>query len=350
MGFKFRTPQAGIVGGHVQAAANVFSSSADGAFAGVFAAVFVVGSDSDQGGNLLSAELSQFRQFRQQHVGRSLCDAGDASQQLRHFFPVIVTVDERFELLIDGFDLLLESVQELSDTGFDDVCLSGVASIFFGGLHFDELTSSEAEKLDLLLFFRGESDQSRLCEFAEADEELGIDAIGFGFVAESACEFPHSFGIHDGDHVLVFDEKANEPFLISAGGFDNGEALSCGWHLGEEFLQVLWSVLDGVRLLVFVQTDFESLLGDINADDVGVRRVHQNVPVLLMRTRSPVRGAVPAAVRAIGKRPTTIPLCDGLGVPMHNRSVAGHTDLLCFATLHRADQCGRNIPFQQGLI
>jgi hypothetical protein len=55
--------------------------------------------------------------------------------------------------------------------------------------------------------------------------------------------------------------------------------------------------------------------------------------VLRMRARRQRKAATAlAAVRAVSTKPATIMLCDGLGGPRRNRSVAGRRGAGCYAT------------------
>ena len=71
--FDDRVVVFGVESRHVEDVAEGPASSADGAFAGSFAAVVGVGRDADQGGDLFAVELSQLGQFGDEEIGRASC-------------------------------------------------------------------------------------------------------------------------------------------------------------------------------------------------------------------------------------------------------------------------------------
>ena len=58
------------------------------------AAVVVEGSDSDEGGDLLSVELTELREFGEECGGGHLSDAGSGLNEVGFGFPIVIGVDE----------------------------------------------------------------------------------------------------------------------------------------------------------------------------------------------------------------------------------------------------------------
>ena len=147
----------------------------------------------------------------------------------------------------------------------------------------------------------------------------------------TACKVADLAGIDDGHQVAGGDEFGDDASLIPAGGFENDEARLGLGQRPQELLQPGVIIVQRQALAGGPDGDFESVLGDIDTDKVRDTR-HGPIPVLRMRARG---GAwpppAPAAVRADSKRPTAIPLWDGLCGRRHDRSTVGRRGAACCA-------------------
>ena len=81
-------------GGHVEGVADVKSSAADGAGAGLLAAVVVEGCDTDEGGDLFAIELTEFGQIGKQSHRGDVAHARRRGKDVRLLFPVGMLIDE----------------------------------------------------------------------------------------------------------------------------------------------------------------------------------------------------------------------------------------------------------------
>jgi hypothetical protein len=89
----FRIKGSGGQGGHVEQAADFFSTAGDMGAAVLFARFSVIGRHPHQSGDLVAIEPAQFRQMRQQHGAGLRADAGSASQQPILMLQIIVGLD-----------------------------------------------------------------------------------------------------------------------------------------------------------------------------------------------------------------------------------------------------------------
>ena len=122
-------PSASGQGGHVQHAAYFFSAAGDVGAAVQFTRLSVVGSQADQGGDLMAIELAQFGQMRQEHSAGLRADARGAAQDGFFVAEVIVGLDVVLDEIESQDDLVLAQ-----DEGPPRICTpDGVVQTVHGG-------------------------------------------------------------------------------------------------------------------------------------------------------------------------------------------------------------------------
>ncbi len=312
-------------GGHVEGVADVGSPTPNGAFAPHSSAIVVEGGQAREGGDFLSVELSEFGEIGHEGGGRGLAHAGNAGEEFGFGVPIVVGFEQLEDSLFDGVDFLVQEVDDFSHAPRDQ--LSGIRfeAIGFGGSQGDELSSAGDELLQFGLFFGQLIDQPGLDLLSEAGDDGGVEAIGFCQDAESAGEVADLPGIDDGHVMAGLGEFGHELALVSAGGFDHDQAGLGRGELLHELGKSLGSVVALPRAFLGQDMHVEGGLGDIDSDKMREVGMHVTIPVLQMRARllpGRARTAL-AAVRAKFTNPATILLCDGLGRPIRDRSVAG---------------------------
>jgi len=311
----------GCQGRHVEDGAYRFSSTADGSFSLVGATIPIEGSQSNQGGDLLPIELSEFGDLCDEGGGGDASESRDGLNELRFLSPVVIGFDEGFDGGFDLVDLTVEESQDGLDAFPDAFGSNDLESVGLHGPEVDELSASGDELLDFSLFFRSFVGRSRLDLLGEEGQDAGIDAVGLGKQAESLGEISRPFGIDHGHVIPLIEQVGDELSLITACGFQNDAA---GSWVREQLFKL--PMTGGViRQSVFLtggkEVEVERGLGDVDSDPSEVRAIHGGVPFLPMRARGRLWGlAAPATVRVRFQRPAAIQLCDGV-VSTETRSI-----------------------------
>lgn len=297
-------------------------------------AVTIVRSQAGQGGDFLAIEPSQFREFGQEGRGGGVADARDGSQDVPFMLPMVIRFEQFRDLLVEGFDLLVEQRDHLLQTFLDDFRGWDFLPVCFGRSEVDQLPASRDELLQFLLFFVVFCNRSGADVLSEAGDDAGVDAVGFGEDAEAFGEVADLARVDDGDPMSRGDEIGDEALLIPAGGFDDDQTGSRLWQELMQLIQPLRVIVEGVLRFLWKETQIERVFGDVDAHKGSNRAVHGTVPVLRMRARcnARLRSAL-AAVRAKIHRPATTLLRGGLFGPSHDRTAAGRRGKACFATL-----------------
>jgi len=312
-GFDDGVETSSCEGGHVEDAADGLPAAGDSAFTFEGAAVSVVGSQADEGGDLLPVELAELRDIGHERVGGDLSQSGNGFNELGFVAPVIVGLDEGLDGAFDVVDLALEQVEDGLDALPGELSFGDLPAIGLLRAEVDELPSAGDELLDFGLFFRGFLEGRRLHSFGEESQDAGIDAVGLGQQSQGLGEIAGPFGIDDGDTVAGFGEIGDDFAFVAARGFEHDETVS---RTGEQLFELLMTrggVGQAVVLLRGKEMKIERGLSDVDADRNLVRAIHGDVPFLPMRARAAVGPApAPATVRARFQRPATIQLCDGV--------------------------------------
>ena len=206
-------------GCHVESRADGSSSAGDGACSFELAAVVVEGSQSDQSGDLLSVEASQFGEFGQEGEAGDRADAGDALKDLILRFPVVVGLDELGNFSIQFRELLVQEGQQLSDPFGRELGGSLLKTIGFGGPQGDDLTAAHDQLLQFFLCFRDVFGFPRLHALTKEGQDMGVDAIGLGELSQSTGEVTHLTRVDDGDAMSGIDQFRDEPSFVASSGF-----------------------------------------------------------------------------------------------------------------------------------
>ena len=156
-------------------------ATADTAFAGIAAAVFVNRRDANECGDLFSVEASEFREIAEEGVSEDLADTIDADQQFLLFLPLRRLFDEFVELCFDPFDFGLQVFQMPVQAGMQGLGQDGAAVLFHGG-ELQELAAPGEQVTDLADTFGLELSGFGFERLPESGNDLGIEAVGFGQV------------------------------------------------------------------------------------------------------------------------------------------------------------------------
>lgn len=336
--FDDRVVVFGVEGRHVEDIAEGPASSADGSFAGSFAAIVGVGRHADQGGDLFAIELPEFRQLGDEGHGGDVADAGDGLHEVIALFPVVVGLDEFVDGVIETFQIFRQGFDGTIEALADELGKVLVEPVLLGDAELDELSAAGDELVEFLLFFRDLRERPGVDVMSEAGQSPGIDAVVLAEDAEGLAVVMSLTGINDGDDVTGSHEFADDSTLIGAGGFEDDEASSRNRELREQLPMSLGSVGNRERASFRGNMGVERIFGDVDANPVLNGDFHERIPSLRMRARPGLRAwPALAAVRAEFTRPTTIWLTHDLVGSQGARSVAGRGGQFGFATLSRTD-------------
>jgi hypothetical protein len=312
-GFDDGVATHGSQGGHVENGADGFASSADAAFAFVGSAVAVEGGHSDERGDFLPVELSQFGDVGDHGGGSDAAEPIDGFDELSLVAPIVVGLDEILDGGFDAVDLPLQGFEDSLDAFPGRLGRGDSQPIGFLGSQIDELPSAGDELLDFDLFLGSFLDRRRLYLLCEEGQDAGINAIGLGHQAQGPGEVASPLGIDDGDSKAGVGEVGDNFSFVAAGGFEDDETI--GWT-GEQLTELLmsgWRVGEGVGLPSGEEVEIERGFGDVDSDPNLVRAIHGGIPFLSMRARASLGGATAqATVRVNFQRPAAIQLCDGV--------------------------------------
>jgi hypothetical protein len=332
-------------GGHVEDGADIASSAPDGALAAELSGIVVEGSQAREGGDFLAAEASEFGELGQEGGGEDGSDAGGAGEELGFVAPIVVGVDEASDFGIELVDLLAEKAQELLDAASREGGVGEFEARGFCGTEFEELSASGDQLIELGLFFWGFFERGGLDVQGETGEDLGIEAIGFGELAEAAGKVADLPGVDACDVEAGVKELNDDSSLVTAGGLNDDEAGAEGTEPLDDLCDALGVVGTGPGRRGGALRDVELVLRNIDADE-GLEGVHASLPILPMRARerrrtpSPWPSSAQAAVRVNQQRQAAILLCDGVWAPRHDRSAARRLGEAFCATLRRPLQGG----------
>lgn len=273
--------------------------------------VIVDRSQSSQRGNFFSTELSNLGRIGQHGSGGRGTDAFNAGEQLGVLAPVIVLVDQRLDVCLDGFDLLFKHFQDSANAVGRQLGDDLLQAAVLGRAKVDELATSIDELLEVALRQIGLGQSAWLIDLSKLGDDACINGISLGQAhafRESAN--PARIDMRDGE--IVLKSFGNEQTLVPAGAFDDQTTgLFLLSHLLQKFGDAGPIIIDGEGLARGSQGDIQLGFGDINTDIDQI--VHGIVPPLRIRARGLCRRfSAQAAVRAKTKRPTTIKLEFGL--------------------------------------
>ena len=306
----FWIPSASGQGGHVQHTADFFSATGDVGTSIFFPRLSIVGSQSDQCGDLMAIESAQFGQMRQEHGAGLRADAGCALEQSIFVLQIIVGLDVVVDEFVKFPDLLFERFDHFADTLTDLDMVDHSIAVGFLGEQVMELSPScnqFGEGLNMgcfRLFWLG------FDNFAESGDDAGVDGIGLGEFAETSCEVSHLSRIGD-DHIVAgLKEFDGERFFVTASCFHDNLCYTEVMQAVNEFPVALSCVEITAVELDGLGCDLKRFFGDVDADEKCSG--HGVLPFLPMRAwqRRWLLAQAAVRVRSIATARTT--LRDGL--------------------------------------
>jgi hypothetical protein len=202
--------------------------------------------------------------------------------------PVVIGLNESFDLAVDLLDLTVEDIEDFLNALASELGRTRAETVDFHGSHGQQLAASKHKLLKFSLFLGGFLKRPGLHVASEQRQDFGVDAIGFGKASDAASEISNLAGIDDRDDQTGGEEIPGESSFESTGGFENDQA---GSDLLQELDQSLNSgvvVIQGESLAMWQDTHIESVLADIDSNkglEGGVDIIHDRAPVLPMRAR-----------------------------------------------------------------
>lgn len=209
--------------GHVEGITDLDASSPRGPFAAQRPAVTVGGSDSDEPGDLLAVELSEFRELRDERgdAGRSQSGNGGDDSGLRA--GLFVSIDQSRQPFLQLSQLLFEELDCLFDQELHVGIVSGGESILFLDHEFDDLPFAGGQIPDFLLGIADWRSGAGVDEEGEPCDDACIDLVGFGELIGGSGEVSDLAGIDDGHGNLVLVKEVDQVSFESSGGFEADE-------------------------------------------------------------------------------------------------------------------------------
>lgn len=208
-------------GGHIESASQGGAPSCNVSWTVMDAALIVHGCDSDECGDLLPIELSEFGQFGDECRGRDGSHARYGSQAVIAIVPVIIGLDEVQDGFLNAFEIFVQGIDD-DLQAFTDVLVgaSGLA-IHFAGTEFDELSPACDEFIEFGLFFMSFGDWARLNVLGKAGNDLSVQSISLGQEADAFGITANLPGVHDGDRMPCGGQVTDQQVLIPPRSFDD---------------------------------------------------------------------------------------------------------------------------------
>ena len=215
----------GHQGRHVQGIAYRGAATPDKATTSEGTAVTGEGCQSDQGGNLFTAQGSELGQLGQQGAAGDGANAGRGAQQLFGFVEGGVVFDELVEILVSAIEGPLEIVDVCSDF-FTDLFGSGGQAVFLGDDHPDELSSAQGQRSELHSDLVGQRSWFGATRLSVVSQYRSIDAVGLGQLSSGFGEVSDLAWVdhHDGD--LSTNPSVQDRTFEAAGGLQHDQSRS----------------------------------------------------------------------------------------------------------------------------
>ena len=261
-------------GSLVESNADFATATADRADVADGAAVVGVRSQADQSSDGLSAALAEFGQVNQEGSRNLRADANDGLENVVLGLEGFGVGNDAIHAVFEVLDLSFEEGH-----GFVDVLedfwrrtLGGVAVIFFGSEHADELAPAVAEIAEFQDFLRRKRTNGGSDDFAEMGEDAGVDGVGFGELTGALGEVADLTGVDNDRRQVGGEQGADGGFLIRAGGLEDdslgregsdpgNELFNAGGRVGESFAQVSGSDMSVEKIFADVDADVEAVHG-----------------------------------------------------------------------------------------
>ena len=312
-GFDDGVEAPGSHGGHVEDATDRLASATDGSFAFPGAAIAIERCESNEGGDLLTIEFSDFGDIGDDRGSGDRSQPRHGLDELDFVLPVIVGFEEGLDHFFDAADFRFERIDDGLDAFPGGLGVGNVPAVGLLSFEVDELSPARDELLDFGLFFGSFLAGSRLHFLGEESQDARIDAIGLGYQAEGLGEIAGASGVDHRDAVASVGEVSDHFPFVAAGGLEDDET-SVGTR--EELFELPISgfgVGQGLVLPGRKNVEIERGLGYVDSDGNLVRAIHGDVPFLPMRARACFEDATAqATVRAGFQRPTAILLLSGV--------------------------------------
>src|SRR4030042_338609 len=174
--------------GHIQGTTNCFSPTPDVGLPGVTPGAEIIRGNTDQGSNLLTVELAEFRQLGQQNSAGLRADAFNTLQDFVFLAEVVIELDMLLNDFVEFGDLAVEGSEHFLDAFSNPGMSNCLASIEFLGAQVNELAAA-TDKIGQFVGFGADwRFRLRLKDLSKAGKHAGIDGVGLGEFADSTCE------------------------------------------------------------------------------------------------------------------------------------------------------------------
>lgn len=136
---------------HVEHRTDVSASPPNATMAAMGSAVAVEGSNTDQGGHLLSSQGPELWRQREQRAGEDLSYSRNTAKEILLLPPGRRAFDGFVEVGIDSIELGLEPLDCLADGSADALGRGrGAEAILLGGDHVDDLAATDDKGFEFL--------------------------------------------------------------------------------------------------------------------------------------------------------------------------------------------------------
>jgi len=176
--------------GHVQGGAHAGAAPPDDTPAAQRAALAGERGHANQGGNGFAVEVAEFGHLGEQGQGGGRANAGDAAQQILPFAPERAGLHGVAQVVVEGGELVVQPGDVRLDTRAHGR-QGGIEPVALGRAHADKLTPSGQQGAEFLGLGVRERAWRRLHDLGEAREQLGVQGVGLGQLADGAGEIAH---------------------------------------------------------------------------------------------------------------------------------------------------------------
>ena len=205
-------------------------------------------SDSDELRDLLSIELSEFRQFGDDRADGDWSDAFDRVQDFDFAGVGLIGMDSVCDLLFECFELFFQGFQHDIDGLANVFVTSLLRTILFRINEIQDLPPSFDEHSELHLFVRLSGLRRGPDDFTKSHDDFCIDGIGFLVASDTSGKVSHLARIHNSECNLVLMQSFDEQRFIATSGFhdDNGVgSVSDGF---DPLRELLFVVANGLNI------------------------------------------------------------------------------------------------------
>lgn len=208
---------------HMQGTANVFSAAADMGLSCVTPGAIIIGGNTDQGGDLLTVELSQFRQLGQENSAGLGAYTVEALQNFVSLAEVVIELDMLLYDLVEFSDLSVEGSEHLLNAFSNPWMSNCLASIEFLCTQVNELAAATDEIGQFVGFGADRRFRLGLDDLSEAGKHACIDGVGLGEFADSTCKITDLAWGGDNDLEVGLQEAGDYGPFVSAGCLEDDQ-------------------------------------------------------------------------------------------------------------------------------